>query len=285
MIHFLLTSAITLQSWSDLEQEILQWRRKNLYMAIIHGKVNISSASSSYDYTAYLCAAGAWSSWHLLSLPPRTEFGSRNNLPERSSWLVWLICSWCQGIRHAETFSTPGVLGMACPGEHRGETLRCSRVPNPGRGSPWVAAGVSLLSDEGKTWPCEQGVEHCPKQGARGCERSPLSPDSPAGGDARASPTCHTRTHCKTSWDEVTNKMPLAGGAEGTCQQLDTHMCVPGAVSLPHQLLSALPGAPLLVRAVRTRHRSFHPATPGMLCRAKWELLPLNKAAVYSWNN
>lgn len=30
-------------------------------MVIKHGKVNISSARGSYDYTAYLCTAGSWS--------------------------------------------------------------------------------------------------------------------------------------------------------------------------------------------------------------------------------
>lgn len=30
-------------------------------MAIKHCKVNISSASGSYDYTAYLCTVGSWS--------------------------------------------------------------------------------------------------------------------------------------------------------------------------------------------------------------------------------
>lgn len=30
-------------------------------MAIKHWKVNISSASGSYDYTAYLCTVGSWS--------------------------------------------------------------------------------------------------------------------------------------------------------------------------------------------------------------------------------
>lgn len=269
MIHFLLTLAITLHSWSDLEQEILQWRRKNLYMAIIHGKVNISSASSSYDYTAYLCAAGAWSSWHLLPMSPRTEFGSWNNLPERSSWLVWLFCSWCQGIRLAETSSTPRspvVSGMARAGESCGETLsttglRCSRVPTLGGAEPQSGCGGVFAVRWRTDLTLWAGVEHCPKQGARGCvagcERSPSSPESPAG-DARASPTRHSRTRCKTSRDEVTNKMPLAGRAEGTCHQLDTHMCLPGAVSLPHQL--PCPGRR---GSLGTRHRSFHPATPG----------------------
>lgn len=132
---------------------------------------------------------------------------------------------------------------------------------------PWegqnlrVAAGVSLLSGEGQIWPCEQGWSTAPSKGLGavwpGVNALPSSPESPAG-DARASPTRHSRTRCKTSRDEVTNKMPLAGRAEGTCHQLDTHMCLPGAVSLPHQL--PCPGRR---GSLGTRHRSFHPATPG----------------------
>lgn len=134
--------------------------------------------------------------------------------------------------------------------------------------------GVSLFSDEGKIWDCKQrggALLQARGLGLRGQGVNALLwvPYSPAGGDACApGMTCHSRTHCKMSSDEVTNKMPTVLKSRGHMSPAghSPSACL-GAAFLPHQLragVSALPRAPMLIRACAdTAHSSFHPATPG----------------------
>lgn len=204
-------------------------------MAITHGKVNISSASSSYDYTAYPCTAGSWSSWHLLSFATKGWVWELK-LPSRKVLLA--------GVAHL--FLLPG--HRVCRDLFYTRGLRHGMSWGAPWGRPWtqlaeshaLAGGVSP-SECGDGYLCFQmkerfgtvsrEVEHYPKQGAWGyvAREWTLSYASP--GQVWPVTAGHVANHHQL---KLQTKSQWCWRAEGTCQRLGTHKCVPGAVFLPH---------------------------------------------------
>lgn len=229
---------------ADLGQEVLQWRRKNLYMVIKHGKVNIWSARGSYDYTAYLFTAGPgallakleqkllattlwWiqSSWHLLLMALRAESGSWNNLTVRlpgcggsfvgssvllfpNLLLVPVPCSDRINVR-----VDGGVSDISCRGWVRpcaGFAWSHSLVGGVSQSGRW---GLSFVLNKEKNWgSAAVGWSGAPSKelGFR-WPGNELSIGCPAAQlrVIKAGMTCHSRTCCKSPSDEFTNKMPV----------------------------------------------------------------------------
>lgn len=122
---------------------------------------------------------------------------------------------------------------------------------------------ISLFPDEGKIWDCKQRGGALPQARGLGLRSQGVNALLCI---TRPGMTCHSRTRCKPSSAEVTNKKPMVLKSRGHMSaaghsQVRAWGCFPAP--------SSCQGRRCSLGAVLTRRSSFHPATPGTAALGK----------------